>query len=413
VGDRIIASLAASDTYTTGFNVQTSLSELRSIAQSGIEALRRGDARKARESFETVVAAGHADVSTCLGLAYACRDLKDAPAALAAVDRALELEPRNLRALILKADHLAETGDARAASAFYQFAVQIAPPPNQLPADLRGELSRAQRMCERYTAQFEAFLHERLLGREVVEGRSTDRFRHSLDLLLGKKKIYFQQPHTYFFPELPQIQFYDRNAFPWLDKVEAATDDIRAELIEILKEDSAFMPYVEGDPMRPRKEQAGLTGSLDWSAFYLWKDGENVPRNASRCPRTMEALSGAPLARVKHRSPSILFSQLRPRARIPPHSGLVNTRLICHLPLIVPRDCGFRVGNDVRAPLEGKAWVFDDTIEHEAWNRSDQTRVILLFDVWRPELTEQERRLVAAMFEAIDAYTGERPAWGV
>jgi len=113
------------------------------------------------------------------------------------------------------------------------------------------------------------------------------------------------------------------------------------------------------------------------------------------------------MARVRGRSPSILFSLLRPGARIPPHTGEMNTRLICHLPLIVPPDCSFRVGNDTRATVEGRAWVFDDTIEHEAWNGSDRTRVILLFEIWRPELTVEERGLVSAMFEAIDAYNDE------
>jgi aspartyl/asparaginyl beta-hydroxylase (cupin superfamily) len=107
-----------------------------------------------------------------------------------------------------------------------------------------------------------------------------------------------------------------------------------------------------------------------------------------------------------------MFSLLRPGARIPPHTGEVNTRLICHLPLIVPAGCSLRVGNDTRALVEGKAWVFDDTMEHEAWNPSDQSRVILLFEIWRPELDEEERRLVSAMFEAIDAYSGATPARG-
>ena len=80
---------------------------------------------------------------------------------------------------------------------------------------------------------------------------------------------------------------------------------------------------------------------------------------------------------------------------------------------MVPPECGFRVGNDTRTPVEGKAWVFDDTIEHEAWNRSDRTRVILLFEIWRPELTDEERALVGAMFNAIDEYTGQKPAWSV
>ncbi len=387
--------------------------DARALAQSGVDALRTGDARTARESFERIVTAGRADASSYIGLAYACRRLDDRAAALAAVDKALALEPRNLRALMFKADQLAESGDARGASSFYRFVLQIAPPADQLSVEMRDELSRAQTICERHAAQFEAFLQDRLVAQGLVDGRSAGRFRHSLDILLGKKTIYFQQPRTYFFPELPQIQFYERDDFPWLDPVEAATADIRSELSEVLKGGSAFRPYIQNDPKRPRKEQSGMTDNLDWSAFYLWKDGEIVPENAARCPRTMKVMEEVPLARVKNRSPSVLFSLLRPGARIPPHSGLVNTRLICHLPLIVPPDCGFRVGNDTRTPVEGKAWLFDDTMEHEAWNRSDRTRVILLFEIWRPELTEEERGLVAAMFGAIDTYSGEKPAWSI
>jgi aspartate beta-hydroxylase len=228
--------------------------------------------------------------------------------------------------------------------------------------------------------------------------------------MLGKKQIYFQQPQTYFLPELPQIQFYDREAFPWLGKIEEATPVIRAELLEIMKEDSAFKPYVESDPARPRKEQEGMTGNPAWSAFYLWKFGDIVAENAARCPRTMQIMRDAPLGGVKHRSPSVLFSLLRAGARIPPHSGLDNTRLICHLPLIVPTGCALRVGNDIREPVEGKAWVFDDTIQHEAWNNSGEPRVILLFETWRPELSSEERALVTTMFNAIDEYSAQKPA---
>jgi aspartyl/asparaginyl beta-hydroxylase (cupin superfamily) len=373
----------------------------------------RGDARAARESFERIVAAGQADASAYLGLAYACAGLKDHPAALAAVERALALEPRNLRALIVKADQLAATGDARAASSFYRAAVNSAPPANELPAALRDELRRAEAMCERYATQFEAFLRDRLVARGLVEHRSTARFRDSLDILAGRKKVYFQEPRQYFLPGLPQIQFYERDDFPWLDRLEASTADIRAELMEILREESAFKPYVEGDARLPQTEHQGMLNNPSWSAFYLWKQGDLVPQNAARCPKTVAALADAPFAQVKNRSPSVLFSLLRAGARIPPHTGEVNTRLICHLPLIVPDHCSFRVGNETRHLVEGRAWVFDDTMEHEAWNGSERTRVILLFEIWRPELTVEERGLVSAMFEAIDAYGGDRPPRGM
>jgi len=90
---------------------------------------------------------------------------------------------------------------------------------------------------------------------------------------------------------------------------------------------------------------------------------------------------------------------------------MINARLICHLPLIVPAGCGFRVGNEVREWRQGEMWAFDDTIEHEAWNNSDEWRVILLFEIWRPELTDEERELVAAMLEAVDTYRGRVVPW--
>jgi aspartyl/asparaginyl beta-hydroxylase (cupin superfamily) len=373
--------------------------DVRAHAQGGVDALRRGDAHKARESFERIVAAGQADASVYLGLAFACGALKDSAAALAALDRVLALEPRNWRALAAKADHLAALGDARAASSFYRAAVNIAPQPKELPAELRGELGRAQAMCERYAAEFETFLRQRL-----PPAPASSRFNDSLSILAGRKAVYFQEPRQYFFPELPQIQFYDRSCFPWLDKLEAATADIRGELVDILREESAFKPYVEANPRLPQTDPQEMLNNPKWSAFYLWKHGELVRENAARCPKTVRALAEVPFAQLKNRSPSVLFSLLRPGARIPPHTGEINARLICHLPLIVPPNCALRVGNDTRAVVEGKAWVFDDTMEHEAWNRSSETRVILLLEIWRPELTLEERALVSAMFEAIEAY---------
>jgi len=98
-------------------------------------------------------------------------------------------------------------------------------------------------------------------------------------------------------------------------------------------------------------------------------------------------------------SPTVMFSRLAPGARIQPHSGMYNTRLVCHLPLIVPAGCHFRVGNEVRQWEVGKLMVFDDSIEHEAWNSNpDKLRVVMIFDVWRPELSERERFELTALF---------------
>jgi aspartate beta-hydroxylase len=387
--------------------------EARSFARDGAEALSRGDASTARELFTKAVAAGRGNVSVLLGLSRACRVLNDGSGSMSAVDRALAVEPHNVRALILKADLLADASDSKGASAFYAAALRSAPAPEQVPPEMAQELRRARAMSERYALEYQAHLRDNLATAGYDPATSSDRFTQSLDIIFGTRKIYVQEPRYYYFPGLPQIQFYPREDFPWLDEVEAATNDIRNELSAILADETAFEPYLQGDPKRPYKSQQGLLNNPDWGAFYLWKYGQLIEENAARCPKTMKALENVPLARFTDRSPSVLFSLLKPGARIPPHNGLANIRLICHLPLIIPEKCGFRVGNEQREWVEGRALVFDDTIEHEAWNGSDQTRVVLLFETWRPEISEAENKLISAMFEAIDAYSGTRPEWEI
>jgi aspartate beta-hydroxylase len=381
--------------------------------RAAVDALRGGNAGRARELFGRMLAANAASPAALLGMAHACRAVGDESGKITAINRLLAVDPRNVRALIMKADHLAGAGEVRSASSFYLMALKIAPPPEQTPPDLAAELRRVREISEQHAAQYEAYLTKQMSAKGFDRARSSQRFAHSLDIVLGRKRIYLQEPKYYYFPGLPHIQFYGREEFPWLEQLESATADIRVELLEVMKEPAAFAPYVQGHANRPRKEEAGMLNNPAWSAFYLWKNGDPVPENAARCPRTLQALQGAPLARVPNRSPSILFSLLKPGAHIPPHHGLVNTRLICHLPLLVPGRCRFRVGSEVREWEEGKAWLFDDTIEHEAWNDSDQTRVILLFDVWRPELTQEERALVTGLFEAIDEHDGGKPEWSI
>ena len=349
--------------------------------------------------------AAPASAAALFDLARQCRERGDAPAEAAALERLLSVEPRHISALVRRAD-------LYAAASFYLMAIRSAPPTGQ-SRETAALLARAREACDRFAADYRTYLLRSLTAKGFDPATSSPRFAQSVDLVLGQKRIYLQEPKYYYFPGLPQIQFYERDAFPWLDDVEAATADIRAELEAVLDEPGAIAPYVQGHANRPRKDEMGMRDNPAWSAYYLWKNGEPVGPNVARFPKTMHALRNAPLAHVPNRSPSILFSLLRPGAHIPPHNGLVNTRLICHLPVVVPGKCRFRVGNETRDWVEGRGWAFDDTIEHEAWNGSDRTRVILLFDVWRPELTEDERGLVVSLFEAIDAHTGKKPDWEI
>jgi aspartyl/asparaginyl beta-hydroxylase (cupin superfamily) len=282
-------------------------------------------------------------------------------------------------------------------------------------ASMRGEAARAQRMLDQFADGYGAHIARSLTSYPLDEPRGR-RMRRGLELMLGKADLYVQQPKYFYFPELPNIQYAERDQFPWMDRVEAATDAIRAELLRVLEEDAAFSPagftpYIEAEPNRPSFNDNGMIGNPDWSAFYLWKAGAPVTENIARCPSVMEALSEAPLCRIPGRTPSIHFSLLRPGMHIKPHHGFMNARYVCHLPLVVPEGCAMRVGSDTREWVEGKACLFDDSIEHEAWNRNpDKLRVVLIFDVWRPELSGEEQAFVSSVLQAIDAYGGSTPA---
>lgn len=381
--------------------------DLQACWREGARALREGRPHEALGFFEQIAAAGQATSAVWIGMAMARRGLEDPAGELAALQEALRLDPRDLRALLMTADHYAAAGDDRAADAYYGAFAKLAE--GSQDPNLRAEVARARRMREGFSAVYGTHLNRALKDYPLdqPEGR---RMRRSLDLMLGRSEIYLQQPRHFYFPELPNIEYADRGQFPWLDRVEAATDDIRAELLAVLDDGDAFSPYVEAEPNRPQFDEKGLVGNPDWSAFYLWKAGAPVAENVARCPRTMAALAEAPLCRIPGRTPSILFSLLRPGMHIAPHHGFMNARYICHLPLIVPDGCAMRVGSETRAWTEGRACVFDDSIEHEAWNKDPaRLRVVLIFDVWRPELTEAERLFVSDMLQAVDAYGADRP----
>jgi hypothetical protein len=306
---------------------------------------------------------------------------------------------RRIGDLLRQGDDYARAGDTRAATSFYQSALRAAgeeapPPPNLVPA-----LQRAQAFVRRAAAEYQAHLEQAL-----ARADAGTRFAEAVDILFGRKQVQVQQPSALYFPGLPQIPFYEREQFDWAPTVEAATAEIRNELLALIEADVSFQPYVEAEKDRPSRDFHGMLGDPSWGAFYLWKDGALVEENAARCPRTVEILSRVPMTRIGTRTPSVLFSLLRPGARIPPHHGMLNSRLICHLPLVVPPGCWLRVGNEIRAWEEGKLLIFDDSIEHEASNPSGALRVILLFDVWRPELSAAERAGVSAIFEAIDGF---------
>ena len=209
-----------------------------------------------------------------------------------------------------------------------------------------------------------------------------------------------QQPSMLYFPGLPAAPYFERSALPWIAELERHSDAIRDELLAILPQTANAERVFVSDEAE-RRGLAGSVGAPSWNGFYFWRHGERRDANHTLCPRTSAALEALPLVRIRGNAPEVMFSVLTPGSHILPHRGVTNARAVCHLALMVPDDCALVVGGERRAWREGEAFVFDDTYEHEAWNRGSRTRVVLIIDVWNPHLTEAERDAVAVLAAAM------------
>jgi aspartyl/asparaginyl beta-hydroxylase (cupin superfamily) len=321
-----------------------------------------------------------------------------APASELALNRLLEAEPRSVLWNIRKADWRARAGDDDVACYFYRRALNLAGD-RQLPQEEAAEVRRAELALAGAAGRVRAKREARLTERGLAPSQWTPRLRASLELSAVRPDC-IQDPTHHFYPGLPQIEFYDLRQFAWAPAVEAATAAIREELVALLAEGTGELrPFTPNDVGLPMGVSKALPNNRDWSVITLCEQGWLTPDHVERCPITWQTLlQHAALPRVAGWGPSVIFSMLKAGAHIGAHTGMYNTRLICHLPLIVPPGCRFRVGNAIREWEEGKLLIFDDTIEHEAWNDSADDRVVLIFDIWRPELSDQEKVELAALF---------------
>ena len=314
----------------------------------------------------------------------------------------LAFAPRDLPALLKMGELKARVGDDRSATSYFKTALNVAVAATEVPQSLHPLLRNAEQFLRAVNLKFETHLLNQIAQSGAPSG---GRIADAMDLLLGKRELFVQQPTSFYFPGLPQQQFYERHEFDWIADLEAAVPEMQRELQAILSEDGEFKPYVVSSPDRPSPSNP-LRDDPSWGALYFWQSGTRVVANAARAPATMSALEAAPIPIIAQRSPMALYSLLKPGTHIKPHNGLLNTRLICHLPLIAPPGCKLRVGNETREWHTGEALIFDDSFEHEAWNQGSETRIVLLFEIWRPEISTDERAALTVIFEAINDYQG-------
>ncbi|MFM5908015.1 MAG: aspartyl/asparaginyl beta-hydroxylase domain-containing protein [Novosphingobium sp.] len=380
----------------------------------GMAALRAGDARAAAEAFARAAEADPAALPLWINLAHAWRLAGNDAGELAALNSALALDRTDFTGQLRLAQLLQRKGEEAQALIAWGGVQQLAAHMPSLAPQVLAEVEAGAAFMQTLQDKLYQCVDHVLTGlahdRDETESR---RLRAFVDTAMGKRQIFHNQCAGVHYPFIPEDEFFDRRHFPWLDELEAQHGQIKAELEALLTDPGdAIRPYVQMEKGTPEGQWSRLDGSLDWAACFLWEYGRKNTAVTDRCPQTAALLERLPLAKIHGRAPNAFFSMLRPHSHIPPHTGVTNTRAIIHLALDIPPGCTFRVGNETREWVEGKAFAFDDTIEHEATNPSDRRRAVLIIDTWNPHLSERERQALVEYFVAADGALAGTPMLG-
>ncbi len=153
--------------------------------------------------------------------------------------------------------------------------------------------------------------------------------------------------------------FFNSADFEFTQYLEKNWETIRAEVDELSASDYLAWP------------EKFLYDNRGWDVFALHTGGQRITKHCAMCPMTTAIVEQVPGLVTSG------LSSIAPNTHIKPHQGPSDAVLRCHLGLIVPPDTGLRVGEETRPWEEGKSVIFDDTYEHETWNRSNKTRIIL------------------------------------
>ena len=377
----------------------------RAANAEGMGAMRDARFAEAEAAFRRAAAADPGALPLWSNLAHACRMQGDGAGERAALDAALDLDRTHFPTQLRMAQLLQRLGEEQAAFRAWhgvQMLVAQMPP---LTGPLAAEVADGSAWCAQAQARLEGEVDSALAGQ--ITGASeaeARRIKAFVDVALGRRRVFHNECAGTYYPFLPADEYFDFCHFPWLGELEAHHAAIRAELEGLIAGGQDLLrPYVRMEAGVPANKWSALDHSPDWSACFLYEYGRPNQPVLDRCPVTAKVLAGLPLAQIPGRAPNAFFSLLAPNSHIPPHTGVTNTRAIIHLALIVPPGCGFRVGGETREWVEGKAFAFDDSIDHEAWNRSDQLRAVLIIDTWNPHLTQREREAITGYFAVADS----------
>ena len=273
-------------------------------------------------------------------------------------------------------------------------------PPQVLP-----QVLHAMEFVEKHR---DAVLHALLEPLYRAYGKTElKRVTQALNIYLGLDPARPTSPHQrplfLYVPGLTETPFIDAKRFNWVQAALDARPAITAEALGVFEARHGVEPFLKATAGSDLSEY--LAGDqANWEAYFFYRHGLPHTDNLAACPATANLLTKLPLVRIAEHAPEICFSALATGSHILPHTGVTNLRVVAHLPLILAERCALKVAGIERAWKLDEVLIFDDTFEHEAWNRSAQTRIILLMDAWHPDLTEAERLAFTALVEGIGEF---------
>lgn len=192
------------------------------------------------------------------------------------------------------------------------------------------------------------------------------------------------------YPDLPSRPWHDPHDFPLVGYLESNFPAIREEILGL-------------DTRRFHRESEGIRRSGDWDVAFFYERGRRHDEVCAACPVTARAVESH--ATIRTAAGLIYVSRMRGSTHIEAHRGPTNIRVRCHLGVRIPEgDCGIRVGDDAHRWQEGKCLLFDDYFEHEAWNHTDEDRLVLIVDLWHPALAATEVALLEGLHNHASAY---------
>ncbi len=365
-------------------------------------AMQAGKPMQAFEHLELATRINPNNAALWRSLALTQIALGQLPEAQIALEKCLKLAPKMHAARLHLGKVLEQQGQSNAAMKTYLQALSEAQrdglwlSAETTPPWLVQDINHAIDMANQGRAEIYQSLMTPLIERFGHD--DLKRVERCVRGILGFEKISSshpkQNPTFMLFPDLPEVPVFDNALFPWFEQLESGFEAMRLEAEHVLSKQNALSPFLalsEAD-----KVSDYLDGQQpNWDAYFFYRHGEKFAEHHATCPNTAAVLEALPLVRIAEHAPEICFSVLTAGTHILPHYGTSNIRSVVHLPLIVPEHCALKVFDTIIPGKVGECFAFDDTFLHEAWNRGQSTRVILLMDTWNPHLTEVEKLALA------------------